>query len=88
MNVMNDMRKPKLFRLVVLAAAWLVAGSAFAWDKPPEIDGVYQIGTLSELYPLPVDDGQHGEVIKNDEGVFCNVDEDAIEQIPESQSTK
>lgn len=46
---LSDMKKTKLFSLALLAAAWLVGGSAFAWDEPAQIDGVYQIGTLSEL---------------------------------------
>ena len=43
------MRKTKLFSLAMLAAAWLVGGSAQAWDEPAQVDGVYQIGTASEL---------------------------------------
>ena len=43
------MRKSKLFSFALLAAAWLVGGSAQAWDEPAQVDGVYQIGTASEL---------------------------------------
>ena len=43
------MKKTKLFSLALLAAAWLAGGSAQAWDEPAQIDGVYQIGTASEL---------------------------------------
>jgi len=43
------MRKSKLFGFALLAAAWLVGGSAQAWDEPAQVDGVYQIGTASEL---------------------------------------
>ena len=43
------MRKTKLFSFALLAAAWLVGGSAQAWDEPAQVDGVYQIGTASEL---------------------------------------
>ena len=44
------MRKTKLFSYVLLAAAWLMGGSAQAWDEPAQdANGVYQIGTASEL---------------------------------------
>ena len=43
------MRRTKLFSVAVLAAAWLAGGSALAWDEPAQVDGVYQIGTASEL---------------------------------------
>ena len=45
------MRKTKLFSLALLAAAWLAGGSVQAqpWDEPAQVDGVYQIGTASEL---------------------------------------
>ena len=43
------MRKTKLFSVALLAAAWLAGGSAQAWDEPAQVDGVYQIGTASEL---------------------------------------
>ena len=45
------MRKTKLFSVALLAAAWLACGSAQAqpWDEPAQVDGVYQIGTASEL---------------------------------------
>ena len=41
--------KKKLLSLALLSAAWLAGGSAQAWDKPAQVDGVYQIGTASEL---------------------------------------
>ena len=43
------MRRTKLFSVALLAAAWLAGGSAQAWDEPAQVDGVYQIGTASEL---------------------------------------
>ena len=44
------MKKTKLFSVALLAAAWLAGGSALAWDEPAQdSDGVYQIGTASEL---------------------------------------
>jgi len=43
------MRRTKLFSAALLAAAWLAGGSAQAWDEPAQVDGVYQIGTASEL---------------------------------------
>lgn len=43
------MRKTKLFSAALLAAAWLAGGSVLAWDEPAQVDGVYQIGTASEL---------------------------------------
>ncbi|MBR6140179.1 MAG: hypothetical protein IKQ37_00210 [Bacteroidaceae bacterium] len=44
------MRRTKLFSVALLAAAWLAGGSAQAWDEPAkDADGVYQIGTASEL---------------------------------------
>ena len=43
------MRRTKLFSVALLAAAWLAGGSAHAWDEPAQVDGVYQIGTASEL---------------------------------------
>ena len=33
----------------MLAAAWLSSGTTLAWDEPAQVDGVYQIGTASEL---------------------------------------
>ncbi len=41
--------KSKLFNVALLTAAWLVGGSAQAWDEPTQVGGVYQIGTASEL---------------------------------------
>ena len=42
--------KKQLFSLALFAAAWLAGGSAQAWDEPAQdADGVYQIGTASEL---------------------------------------
>ena len=32
-----------------MLVAWFVGGSAQAWDEPSQVDGVYQIGTASEL---------------------------------------
>ena len=43
------MRKTKLFSLAMFTAAWLAGSSAQAWDEPAQVDGVYQIGTASEL---------------------------------------
>ena len=44
------MKRTKLFSAALLAAAaWLAGGSAQAWDEPAQVDGVYQIGTASEL---------------------------------------
>ena len=44
------MKRTKLFSVALLAAAWLAGGSAQAWDEPAkDADGVYQIGTASEL---------------------------------------
>ncbi len=42
------MRRTKLFS-VALLTAWLAGGSVLAWDEPAQVDGVYQIGTASEL---------------------------------------
>ncbi len=42
------MRKTKLIS-VALLTAWLAGGAAQAWDEPAQVDGVYQIGTASEL---------------------------------------
>ncbi len=41
--------KKQFFSLALFAAAWLAGGSAQAWDEPAQVDGVYQIGTASEL---------------------------------------
>ena len=42
--------KKQFFSLALFAAAWLAGGSAQAWDEPAkDADGVYQIGTASEL---------------------------------------
>lgn len=47
---MFKMKRSKLFSLALLAAAWLAGGSAQAWDEPAQdANGVYQIGTGSEL---------------------------------------
>ena len=43
------MKRTKLFTAALFAAAWLAGGSAQAWDEPAQINGVYQIGTASEL---------------------------------------
>ncbi len=43
------MRRTKLFSLALFAAAWLTVGSVQAWDEPAQVNGVYQIGTASEL---------------------------------------
>ena len=42
------MRRTKLFSAALLTA-WLAGGSVLAWDEPAQVDGVYQIGTASEL---------------------------------------
>ena len=41
--------KKQLLGLALLSAAWLAGGSAQAWDEPAQVNGVYQIGTASEL---------------------------------------
>ncbi len=41
--------KKQFFSLALFAVAWLACGSAQAWDEPAQVDGVYQIGTASEL---------------------------------------
>ena len=43
------MRRTKLFSVAMLAAALFANGSAQAWDEPAQVEGVYQIGTASEL---------------------------------------
>ena len=43
------MKKSYLFSLALLAVAWFSGGTACAWDEPAQVDGVYQIGTASEL---------------------------------------
>lgn len=43
------MKKRKFFRLALLALSCLGAGNAWALVEPTQIDGVYQIGTGSEL---------------------------------------
>ena len=43
------MKKSYLFSLAVFAVAWMTGSSARAWDEPTQVDGVYQIGTASEL---------------------------------------
>ena len=43
------MRRTKLFSAALLAVAWLASGSAQAWDEPAQVEGVFQIGTASEL---------------------------------------
>ena len=43
------MKKNYLFSLAFLALAWMTGFSARAWDEPAQVDGVYQIGTASEL---------------------------------------
>ena len=43
------MKRTRLFSVALLAAAWLAGSTAQAWDEPEQIDGVYQIGTASEL---------------------------------------
>ena len=70
-----------------------VASGELCWllnqNCPQGTQGVSYKQTIGvDPYPLPIDDGQHYEVIKNDEGIFCNLDEDSIEQIPESQFGK
>ena len=70
-----------------------VASGELCWllnqNWPQGTQGVSYKQTIGvDPYPLPIDDGQHYEVIKNDEGIFCNLDEDSIEQIPESQFGK
>ena len=43
------MKRTKLFSVALLAATWLTVGSVQAWDEPTQVEGVYQIGTASEL---------------------------------------
>ena len=44
------MKRTKLFSVALLAAAWFAGGSVQAWDEPTQdANGVYQIGTASEL---------------------------------------
>ena len=44
------MKRTKLFSVALLAATWLTVGSVQAWDEPTQdANGVYQIGTASEL---------------------------------------
>ena len=43
------MKKRNFFSLALLALSCLGAGNAWAWNEPKQIDGVYQIGTGSEL---------------------------------------
>ena len=43
------MKKSYLFSLAVFAVAWMTGSSTRAWDEPTQVDGVYQIGTASEL---------------------------------------
>ena len=43
------MKKSYLFSLALFALAWMTGSSARAWDEPTQVDGVYQIGTASEL---------------------------------------
>ena len=41
--------KKQLLTIALLAITWLAGGTAWAWDEPTLVDGVYQIGTASEL---------------------------------------
>lgn len=43
------MRKNRILTLALLAGAWMAGSSSLAWDEPTQVDGVYQIGTASEL---------------------------------------
>ncbi|MBR4644979.1 MAG: hypothetical protein IKO73_07470 [Bacteroidaceae bacterium] len=43
------MRKHYFLSLALLAFAWMTGSSLRAWDEPTQVDGVYQIGTASEL---------------------------------------
>lgn len=43
------MKRRNFFSLALLALSCLGAGNAWAWEEPTQIDGVYQIGTGSEL---------------------------------------
>lgn len=43
------MRKTLFSATLLAMAAWLNVGSAMAWDEPTQVNGVYQIGTGSEL---------------------------------------
>ena len=43
------MRKRSLFRLAFIVGTWMIGNSVWAWDKPAQVEGVYQIGTASEL---------------------------------------
>ena len=61
------MKRTKLLSVALLAAAWLAGSSAQAWDEPAQDEnGVYQIGTASELewfaeYVNGVTDGMTSE---------------------------
>ncbi len=43
------MRKRKFLSLSILSLFWMSGSSVWAWDEPAWTDGVYQIGTASEL---------------------------------------
>lgn len=72
--------KKKLLSLALLSAAWLACGSAQAWDKPAQVDGVYQIGTVSELewFAEAVNGGQ----TTLDAVLTADLDFDGVDYIP------
>ncbi|MBO7069418.1 MAG: hypothetical protein J6W52_12235 [Bacteroidaceae bacterium] len=43
------MKRNSFISLAGLALAWMTGCPAWAWDEPAQVDGVYQIGTASEL---------------------------------------
>ncbi|MBO4841443.1 MAG: hypothetical protein J5524_10150 [Bacteroidaceae bacterium] len=43
------MKKRSLLRMAFIVGTWMTGYPLFAWDEPTQVDGVYQIGTASEL---------------------------------------
>ena len=43
------MKMKSILSLALLAGAWITGNSAWAWDEPTQVDGVYQISNASEL---------------------------------------
>ena len=85
------MKKNYLFSLAFLALAWMTGFSARAWDEPAQVDGVYQIGTASELewFAEYVNsaDGSNSEMLTAKAVLTADIDLEGIEHSPIGAST-
>ena len=85
------MRKTKLFSLALFAAAWLAGGSAQAWDEPSQVDGVYQIGTGSELEwfaeAVNASDADNKTMLSAQAVLTADIDMSGIDHAPIGAST-